>query len=297
MHKLALLFCSMLISNAAYSQIPNPGFEIWDSSAGYKVPVGWDNMNPSTTSSGIHTCERMPFAYAGNYSLALNTQNIPGMGIVPAIAVSGKLDQVTYQPIYGFPYTLRPQVLAGTWQYMPYTTADQPYVSALLSKWNSTTSARDTVAYAYYAMPGMEMFWTQFHIVFNYVSTATPDSAMIVLSASGPNPIAYSFLNVDDLRLTDSTTLLAPIVHRHAGISVIPNPAYENTSITYTSVKNSTATVSITDMTGRIVMKTLHNVQTGENRIIINTAQLAPGVYIAEIEDDTEAIREKLIVR
>ncbi len=273
MHKLALLFCSMLISNAAYSQIPNPGFEIWDSSAGYKVPVGWDNMNPSTTSSGIHTCERMPFAYAGNYSLALNTQNIPG-----------KLDQVTYQPIYGFPYTLRPQVLAGTWQYMPYTTADQPYVSALLSKWNTTTSTRDTVAYAYYAMPGMEMFWTQFHIAFNYVSTATPDSAMIVLSASGPNPIAYSFLNVDDLRLTDSTT-------------VIPNPAYENTSINYTSVKNSTATVSITDMTGRIVMKTLHNVQTGENRIIINTAQLAPGVYIAEIEDDTEAIREKLIVR
>ncbi len=170
-----LLICALFACiPSSYAQIPNNDFEIWDSSAGYKTPIGWDNMNPVTFSTSVFTCQQMVPGNTGLYHLALNSQTVSG-SVVPGIAVSGLLDPTTHKPASGFPYALRPQVLAGSWQYMAYTTADQGFIEVLLSKWNSISSRRDTVAFTHYLLPGMVMYWADFHIPLNYVSSATPD--------------------------------------------------------------------------------------------------------------------------
>src|SRR5437667_42356 len=71
--------------------------------------------------------------------------------------------------------------------------------NSTFTKWNTATSKRDTIAFKNYALPGMVMSWGTFTIPLTYYSYATPDSAIIVLSASGTTPVVNSYLYVDNL--------------------------------------------------------------------------------------------------
>ncbi len=296
MIRLITLFTALFVTTSCIAQIPNGDFETWDSSAGYQMPVGWDNMNPVTTSTSFYTCQRMDPGYSG-YSIKLGTLNVPGIGIVPGIAVSGRLDHTSYLPISGFPYTLRPQVLAGEWQYMAYSSADQGFITIFLSKWNSGTSHRDTIAYTRYDLPDMVMAWTAFHIPLYYYSSASPDSAMVVLSASGSNPLVYSILMVDDLRFADSLTLGAENQFKLVNeLSVFPNPAKEKFTLSYNSVSGNDTHVSISDLSGRTIKTLTLKVSKGMNTNTINTADLSKGFYIIKIEDEQGIQVKKLII-
>jgi hypothetical protein len=267
--------------------VPNSSFESWDSTAGYLVPVGWDNLNPETHTSPQNTCQRIAPGYIGNYYLALNSENIPGMGIVPGVAVCGKLDPVTYMPVSGFPFSSRPQVLAGMWQYMPYTTMDNGHVAVLLSKWNTVTLARDTVAFSSYTLPGMVMSWQQFQIGISYNDTAMPDSAMIYLSASSGTPVAYSFLWIDELQFRDSISLTTStkILSPEQQTSLFPNPVTEQLTIVYPHAPQTEIQLSITDVCGRIVRSSFYTANYAEDKITVNTKYLVKGVYFVKIAD------------
>ncbi len=270
---------------------------MWDSTAGYKVPIGWDNMNAVTTSASVYTCERLDPGYTGAYYLALNTETVPGMGIVAGMAVSGKLDPITHEPKSGFPFSSRPQVLAGAWQYMAYHTPDQGYVTVYLSKWNAGTSQRDTIAYTRYLLPGMVMSWQDFALPLNYYSTASPDSAMIVLSASGPTPVAYSFLWVDNLRFADSATLGSSIItHNGAELSVYPNPATGFCTVSYYADKPTSILISLYEVSGRIVYKEQIRTNTGTNKLPISLKGLSNGIYFLKVTDESGVKQEKLII-
>jgi hypothetical protein len=291
---LICLFTS--ICGTSYAQIPNNDFEVWDSSGGYKTPVGWDNMNPVTYSTSVLTCERMVPGNSGSYHLALNSQTVSG-SVVPGIAVSGLLDPTTHKPASGFPYTSRPQVLAGAWQYMAYTTADQGFIEVLLSKWNSIAGRRDTIAFTHYLLPGMVMYWADFHLPLTYSSSANPDSAMIFLSASGPTPVAYSFLWVDGLRFADSATLNNNVISKaNTEFTIHPNPTHAFAQIEYNSDRSRNVRYTFFDVAGRLCLNGAFTAMPGNNSEQINVSGMPKGLYFVKINDEFGTTEQKLTI-
>ncbi len=293
-------FLLLLATVGSFAQIPNNGFETWDSTLGYRVPVGWDNLNSVTTSSSIYTCRYESPGFSGSYYMSLTSQNIPGMGVKPGIAVCGTMNHTTYQPISGFPYTQRPLGLAGYWQYMAMSAADQGFFVILLSKWNTSLSKRDTIAYRKYDLPDMVMTWQPFYIALNYTSSATPDSAIILMSASGATLAAAahaSYIWVDDLHFGDSATLgiyKAPDTRPEA--SVYPNPAAGQFSVKYYSQSSKQVNITLLDITGRMIKAQNVAVSDGYNNIPVTLPCLNKGIYFVEVADDRQVWREKLIV-
>ncbi len=293
-------FLLLLATVGSFAQIPNNGFETWDSTLGYRVPVGWDNLNSVTTSASIYTCKYESPGFSGSYYMSLTSQNIPGMGVKPGIAVCGTMNHTTYQPISGFPYTQRPQVLAGYWQYMAMSATDQGFFVILLSKWNTTSGKRDTIAYRKYDLPDMVMTWQPFHIALNYTSSATPDSAIILMSASGATLAAAahaSYIWVDDLHFGDSATLgfyKAPDNRPNA--SVYPNPAAGQCFVKYNSPSSTPVHIVLRDISGRTIQEQNVAVSQGNNAIPLPLSGLNRGMYFIEIADDKQVTREKVMV-
>jgi hypothetical protein len=299
MKKLICVLGGLLLAAISHGQVINGGFEDWDTSKGYASPVGWDNYNAMTKPfSSIVTCNQRSPGATGTYAMTLNTQAIPGLGIMPGFAVLGKLDSVTHQPVSGVPCTTRPQVFGGYWQYMPYNPSDAGFIAVVVTKWNTTTSNRDTLGTGYLVPPDMEHEWKMFQVKINYTSTATPDSAIVILSASGGFPLKYSYISVDDVWLGDSVvqTDVNDIVAKQPAIAISPNPAKNQFTLSYFASLSTSITVDICDIAGRVVAHQTAIVNVGNNEVIVTTNGIANGLYIVRVSDNTKVYHQKLII-
>ncbi len=295
MKKIFTLLSAVIISSTVFAQIPNSGFELWDSVGTHITPTGWDNLTSLTASAGTYTCEKGYPGTSGSASfMALTSKAVTGMGVAPGVAVSGKLDMATYTPVYGFPYSSRPDSLTGDWEFMAFG-SDRGFIAVLLSKWNSATAMRDTVSFSYYTLPGMIMIWERFAIPLSYSTAETPDSAMIFLSSSGATPVANSYLNVDNLAFTTAAPTLISNASATQASSVYPNPATGTANISCNSALAGMADVVITDMGGRTVNTFTSAVHTGQNTWPLNVANWAKGVYSVRINGATSSV-VKLVI-
>jgi hypothetical protein len=299
MKKLFIFLSMLAIGNSVIAQsIPNSGFELWTTVGSYDTPTGWGNLNATTNTLSVYTCEKGTPGQSGLSYLKLTSKS-SSLGVIPGVAVSGILDTVTYKPKSGFPFTSRPQLLLGWWQYMAFTFTDQGFISVLLSKWNTITSTRDTVAYTKFALPGMVMLWAPFHIPISYYTSATPDSAMIILSASGATAAPYadnSYLWVDNLLFADSSALATNNFHApRQNISLFPNPASGIATISYNSNTEKEIQINITAINGANIFSLTHRVVPGKNKIPVNISDLAKGIYIVRITGDNTDV-QRLVV-
>ncbi|MBX2930825.1 MAG: choice-of-anchor J domain-containing protein [Chitinophagaceae bacterium] len=80
-------------------------------------------------------------------------------------------------------------------------------------------------------------------------------------------------------------------------VNIYPNPAKDRLSVTVTAPKASQATLTITDMTGKIVMQQNNQLTLGENNISINVVALNTGNYIIKLScaDGCESSIQKFI--
>ncbi len=302
MKKLFTLLSVILFCSTAFAQIPNPSFEAWDTFATYKSPKGWDNLDSATNLAGVYTCERDSPGFSGNYYLKLTSKSVPLVGVAPGVAVSGKIDFTSYTAKSGYPFTSRPHSLTGEYQFMQYGSTPG-FISIFLSKWNSTTSNRDTVAYGVRQLLGMEMAWKAFSIDLKYYSGVNPDSAIIILSASGKTPAVNDFLYVDTLVFTGSVPIgtitlnSASVNESPSSITVYPNPANGYTNISYFSNSGSDIKICISDLNGRMVKSINTKTSPGNNEYRVNTSGFAPGVYFIKLVDEKGTEEKKLIIQ
>lgn len=155
MKRIIILLSAVICNSSAIAQIPNSGFETWTNTGSYMTPTGWDNLDSMTSSLSVYSCMQGTPGNPGSYFLKLVSKNA-GLGVVPGIAISGKMNATTMQPQSGFALASRPQSLTGSWQYMAYG-SDQGFIYTQLTKWNTTTMKRDTVAVALQNLTGMVM--------------------------------------------------------------------------------------------------------------------------------------------
>jgi hypothetical protein len=276
------IVAATFVSVSAFAQIPNNGFETWMSMGSYSDPTGWDQLNSMTTGMGVYTCTKGTPGAVGTSYLKLVSKTVSGMGVMPGVAVSGVIDMATFKPKSGFPYAMQPAKLTGSWQYMA-SGADAGFVAVYLTKWNSGMMMRDTIAKAKQNLSGMAMSWATFSINLTYMSTAMPDSAVIVLSSSGATPVANSYLYVDNLSFSGTVTGINNIDNYVSNINAYPNPTSDNINVELNAQKSSTIKLQLVDLTGKVIKEINAGEIQGKYNAIINTTVISKGIYFLKV--------------
>jgi hypothetical protein len=286
------------ISVSAFAQIPNNSFENWTSAGAYSNPDSWDNLNSMTTSMSVYTATKGTGGATGGGSayLKLISKTVSGMGVMPGVAVSGMIDMTTYKPKSGFPFTQQPVKLTGSWQYMA-SGADAGFISVYLTKWNSTMMMRDTVAKAKQNLSGMAMSWATFNINLTYLSSTAPDSAIIVLSASGNTPVNGSYLYVDNLSFSGTVTGVKNIENNISIVSIYPNPSTDNISIEMNVQKMSSVKFQLVDLTGKLIKELNAGDIQGKYNTTINTVGISKGTYFLKVNANDAVEVKKIIIQ
>lgn len=296
MKKLFTLFAAIVACNVAMAQIPNHSFELWDSSAGFKQPVSWGNPDSLTHILSVYPCEWDYPGYSGPSYMKLTSKNT-GLGVVPGVAISGKINYTTFGPRSGFANTTRPAALTGAWQYMAFG-SDQGHIAVLLSKWNTTTNSRDTVSFTDYLLPGMVMSWATFSIPLTYQMGSAPDTAIIVLSASGLVPVNNSYLYVDSLGFSGTVPLgVVTTATNNTHATIYPNPAGNEATISFNNRSGRHVTINVRDVSGRIIASLTPDTVAGENRYSLSTSGYAKGIYFVGIKDEDGTTEHKLVIQ
>jgi len=289
------IVAATFLSVSAYAQIPNNSFENWTSAGSYSNPDSWDNLNSMTTGAAIYTCTKGTGGATGGGSayLKLISKTVTGMGVMPGVAVSGMIDMTTFKPQSGFPFTQQPVKLTGSWQYMA-SGSDAGFISVYLTKWNSAMMMRDTVAKVKQNLSGMAMSWATFNINLTYLSSVAPDSAIIILSASGNTPVNGSYLYVDNLSFSGTVTGVKNIENVISNISIYPNPSTDNISIDLNIQKKSAVKFQLVDLAGKLIKEVNVGEVQGKYNATINTNGIAKGTYFLRVNAN-DAVEVKKI--
>ena len=81
-------------------------------------------------------------------------------------------------------------------------------------------------------------------------------------------------------------------------LSVYPNPAVNNTTISIVSVDASAASIKIMDIVGKTVMNMANvNLNNGDNNVEVNTTDLEAGVYVIEVTINGEVSTSQLVIQ
>ncbi len=295
MKHLYTLTVALVLGTGLCAQIPNAGFEDWTAMGSYDLPNGWGNLNAVTDAMGEYTCAKGTPGSPGASYLELTSRTVSGMGVVPAIAVSGAIDAGTFEPTSGFPFAERPASMTGKWQYMA-SGNDQGYISINLTRWNTLTATREPIAYAVRHLTGMAMSWANFTINLTYTSGEVPDTAVIVLSASGNSPVNYSYLYVDNLAFNGTVTG----VEEHDALvplHIFPNPAVKEFTVQFDLAVTGKALLQVLDATGRTAIERPLFPPSAGQRLALSTAGLSPGSYVVRCLDTSETFSQRLMIQ
>ena len=271
--------------------VPNASFEDWTSMTGYNNPNSWSCLNDKTAPRSAYTCMKGTPGMVGSSYLKLVSKTVTGIGVVPGLAVSGKLDQTTMQPVGGFAFTQRPAKLTGSWQHMIYG-SDQGFVDIQLSRWDVGMNKRIIVASAHQVLSGMAMSWAAFSISLSYADAGIPDSCMITLSASGSQATNNDYLYVDNLAFTGSATGISE-KQLDVNISIYPNPSSENLNLDLSALKDKNVTIEIFDVQGKLI-KSINNVSIS-SKTVIDIADIAKGNYVLNVASASGAFTRNFI--
>jgi hypothetical protein len=298
MKKTILCSAFVMVALGAFAQIPNAGFENWSTTGGYDNPDSWGTLNAMTTSMSVYTAEKGTPGSPGASYLKLTSKTVTGMGVMPGIAATGAVDMATMSVTGGFAYATRPAILTGSWQYMAMSGSDQGFIAVYLTKWNSSTMTRDTVASAVKPLTGMAMSWATFSIPLTYNKSFAPDSSLIIMSSSGMTPANGSYLWVDNLAFSGTgPTGISSAENTINSIALYPNPARDKINISYSVKMSGDYTMKITDISGKVINTQTVRATQGNNKLSIDIPALAAGVYSLGLSNGTQSTAHKFVVQ
>lgn len=205
--------------------------------------------------------------------------------------MSGKIDTITYKPLSGFPFLLRPAYLSYDMQYMVASPSDTAYVSVLLTKWNTALSKRDTVAYGNNSYNSMMHQWTSYSTYLNYMNGDNPDSACIVISSSRSAPLQNSYVYIDNLKFNGSVIGVGEYQKSEAVLSAFPNPVTDQ--LTFVGATFSAEGIDLLIFNCRGELQYTEKIQSFP--LSVNTSQWIPGIYFAVIRYGNHQTTKKIV--
>lgn len=279
----SLSFLSLMSATAAMAQIPNGGFEQWTSFGTYQDPTGWTSLNILTSSLGASpSCEQYTPASAGSYAVKVTTRNLPGLGVLPGLLVSGSPDA----EVDGFPYTSRPQALTGKWR-ANLATGDEALVTISLSRWDPIAGERITVGVGVATASADVSSWTTFSAVIEYADPQDPDTASIAILSSSGAGVDGSWVAVDDLAFGGAVGVEEAYL---GSVQLYPVPVVDELTLATDQVVRS---IEIWSADGRLVLTS----RPGTDRVVMDLTPFSTGVYTLVARMDDATVLRRTVVK
>lgn len=300
--KKLLLFISasgVVLFVSAQAQ-PTWDFESWTGSGSGIQPTGWVSGNaitgfPFSNPQSVFQETTPGKVHGGMYSMKLVTvdlTNNPDPSSIPdpiGIAFPG---QISISPLGmkdGFAYSGRPNSVDFWYQYIPVGN-DSASCFVILSKWNSSTNMRDTVAVGGTVIKTAASSYMQSSFTLLYLSaTLIPDTMRIYFTATCYASLtcgtAGSTLWVDDITFTGWNGVNEHLSSNN--VVVYPNPASDFLQVSVDALSEAHL-VSIYDVLGKKVCSVeLAQETNGMNRKTakVDAKRLPTGAYSYGISD------------
>ena len=80
------------------------------------------------------------------------------------------------------------------------------------------------------------------------------------------------------------------------GMNIYPNPSNEQTFISFASESNDDITITVYDLTGKLVKNETRDVQKGANNIALSTMEMSIGTYLVAVKQGEKLYSKKLVV-
>lgn len=265
-------------------QVPNSNFELWASTS-FEKPAEWMTFFSDTVVASV---EKTTDKYAGVYAAKVTTMFF-GSQLINTTFNGRQGDD---GPTGGNPFSLQTDTLIGYYKYIPQG-GDTAMAMIQFRKDGLTIDWRTQ-----YLAPAST--YTQFSLPFDL--SIAPDSIVVFLASSTWNATPAnvgSILYVDEVQLKSQPLFTSIKEHNNVFINMIyPNPAKDQLNIDYTLTSVEPTTVSVYDLTGKLVSASTFNGTVGTNSHIVNISNLAKGMYTLTIQTKTQHIRTtKFIVR
>jgi hypothetical protein len=280
-----VLISVLFMRGSGVSQIENPGFENWGTSA----PVSWFTSN----SPDYTNLSQSAMSHSGASAAQGEVINFFGF-LIPPILQSGT-------DARGFPCTERPAAFSGYYQFFPQG-GDEFGVNVVLY----TGGVKGTpVAVAAAAFTSLTSSYTQFNVPFSYLTGDTPDTCVIQFIISGPTPGPTwhegSMFLLDDIAYSGTVSVGDPV----PGLPVAtvlkqnyPNPFNPSTTISFDLAGSGHVRLSIFDVLGKEVA-TLTNeyLNPGEYSVKFDGSRLSSGVYYYRLRTSSAVQTRTLIIQ
>ncbi len=270
---LAALLLSASIPLAA--QIPNAGFESWNADT---TVVDW----VTNSSAFYRTALRASPGHSGSYALEGMVANISGYGIGPII----------YAGPHGvIPYTHRDAALLGWYKFVPASSNDGMEIT--VSTFQAVT--KTPVASGALLIPTASPNFKQFGVNLTYLTSATPDSAVIsftVIHGVGSDfPTPGTYFVLDDISFGSGTAVNNPAPATASTFALLqnyPNPFNPSTEISYQVPVTSPVRLAVYDLLGRELAVLVNETKApGSYNARFDASSLASGVYMYRLEAGT----------
>ena len=141
--------------------------------------------------------------------------------------------------------------------------------------------------------------WSYEHATYPYDSSATNHMVVFVQTnsaiASAGVPAKYVFQ--DASALVTTVTGIDEVVNE-ASFDMFPNPANENTNLVFSLTEDHNVTVDIFNMLGeKVYAANQGKMSAGQHTIVVNSANLTPGVYTVKLTTDNATTSKVLVIQ
>lgn len=108
-----------------------------------------------------------------------------------------------------------------------------------------------------------------------------------------------NLISIDDFMIRGTNLVTGVQEHTsELGLNVFPNPSVDVAQVNYNLTSNSNVTISIYDVTGKLISKENKGSQdAGRHFSMINTAAMANGFYTVSVQTDNTVSTTKMIVK
>jgi len=279
----AVCWCLIVLvsSSTSLSQIPNAGFEFWETDADSNLnPVGWQTTN----SFPFVNVERSTPACQGNYAMKVKTVMLGGFSI-PGVAIletGHNFNQTPTRISACFKSTIMP--------------GDQAYLIVGLMHGDSVIALQDSCTFKIDST--ISQFTTRsFPLVLQ--SGLAPDSLIIIVASGLGFGQVGTELTVDELAFLGSTdvsegeTLPRMFFLRQN----YPNPFNPSTTISYGISRETHVELKVYDLLGREVAVLVNDIETpGSKTVRFDASGLTAGVYCYRLQAGAFVATKKLLV-
>ncbi|MFY8108532.1 MAG: T9SS type A sorting domain-containing protein [Bacteroidia bacterium] len=296
MKKILLLIGGLsLFLSSIKAQIPNGGFENWDTTNLfiYKhiYPIGWMSNNLYWQSvNKQNAVVPSTDAHSGNYSMKMTVLNDTSEYKQGASCGTFEGDLLMGEANGKFAINSKP---AGIEFWHKFTSPKKESFLLFVNLYNGENQVGSAMIYS----EENSTSWSKLASVIDYSSNESPDSASIsIMVGFSDTPTVGTVFMIDDLSFTTTTAINEVSIEN--GLNVYPNPSSGEINITLNDAPSKDLLLSLKDISGRTI-KTFSNEELvfSHNEIKLKINSYDPGIYLLEMKSNSKILSKRIILQ